>query len=210
MQRSPATSSWTPVLIVGWMALVVAGFGMLWVYSHRPGAAGVSPSMLPASAPVATSPGRPTLLLFAHPGCACTQATLGELERLLTDVGPDRAPVIHVLLCRPDQEDDGWTEGPVRSRAERLAEARVSVDAGGALAREFGVTTSGTALLYGCDGDLLFRGGITASRAHEGANTGRTLLTRLLRDQSVTNAATPVYGCPMVGCDVASASGGGR
>jgi hypothetical protein len=44
---------------------------------------------------------------------------------------------------------------------------------------------------------LRFRGGITGSRGHEGANTGRDALLACLRGSSEEFHTTPVFGCSL-------------
>ena len=70
-------------------------------------------------------------------------------------------------------------------------------------AQTFGVYTSGQTLLYGSDGRLLFKGGITASRGHSGDNAGRTVITALLDGEVIAKnqlpVVTPVFGCSLQG-----------
>ena len=57
---------------------------------------------------------------------------------------------------------------------------RVVNDVEGVEARRFGAQTSGTTSLYSPDGRLLFSGGITSSRGHEGDNAGEDALTQAI------------------------------
>jgi hypothetical protein len=69
----------------------------------------------------------------------------------------------------------------------------------GETARAFGAKTSGFTALYAPDGRLLFHGGITASRGHEGDSAGAAAIVDfvVLGTASVRNTA--VYGCGLVG-----------
>ncbi len=71
----------------------------------------------------------------------------------------------------------------------------VSFDEEGLLAQKFGVETSGHVLLYDGNGQLLFSGGITGLRNHEGANAGRDALLAFSQGQSHRLKETPVFGC---------------
>lgn len=74
-------------------------------------------------------------------------------------------------------------------------------DDGGLEAKRFGATTSGTVLLYDSEGKLLFQGGVTGSRGHEGDNYGLDELRRALtarlpgEDKERIRGALPVFGC---------------
>jgi hypothetical protein len=73
-------------------------------------------------------------------------------------------------------------------------------DDGGVEARRFGVKTSGTVLLYSALGRLLFHGGITGSRGHEGDNYGITRLAAALRGGAGDTAVpvvSRVFGCAL-------------
>jgi hypothetical protein len=54
-------------------------------------------------------------------------------------------------------------------------------------------------VLYGTDGRLLFRGGITGARGHEGDSAGRDAVVALISG-GVSSAAvsTPVFGCQIL------------
>jgi hypothetical protein len=71
------------------------------------------------------------------------------------------------------------------------------VDPGGAIARRLGAHTSGQVLVYGRAGELVFQGGLTAARGHEGANRGRDAIRRLVETGAPTEPETAVFGCPL-------------
>jgi hypothetical protein len=73
----------------------------------------------------------------------------------------------------------------------------VEPDPDGAIAQAFGAYTSGQVLVYGADGGLLFNGGITASRGHEGDNPGRAAIVARLRDQVPAPSTASVFGCAL-------------
>ena len=67
----------------------------------------------------------------------------------------------------------------------------------GTEARRFGVSTSGQTLLYDNAGALLFAGGITGARAHQGDNDGRRSIVALLNRETPARTATNVFGCSL-------------
>ena len=64
-------------------------------------------------------------------------------------------------------------------------------------AKSFGAFTSGQALLYSKDGHLLFTGGITESRGHEGSNEGADAIETFVNHGRLPTSETPVFGCAL-------------
>jgi hypothetical protein len=95
----------------------------------------------------------------------------------------------------------GWERGPLWSEASAIAGARVIVDADERLAALFGAETSGLAALYTGDGRLLYRGGLTPGRGHEGDSFGTDAVAALSQSNSSQAAArqAPVFGCALHG-----------
>jgi hypothetical protein len=135
------------------------------------------------------------LLIFAHPGCPCTGATLGELEALLQETATKAA--VTIIFSTAPGADAASDETALSRRAETIPAVTVRRDIDGIEARRFGAKTSGFTLLYSADGQLLFRGGITDGRGHSGANIGRSAVTALLRGDRAETTSTYVYGCPL-------------
>jgi hypothetical protein len=71
-------------------------------------------------------------------------------------------------------------------------------DQGGVEARRFDVEGSGHVLLYAPSGKLLFSGGITPSRGHEGDNAGRSAIVSLILRGHAPVDHTPVFGCSLL------------
>jgi hypothetical protein len=138
----------------------------------------------------------PTLLLFLHPRCPCSRATLAELERLLAAC-PGRCSV-RIIFVRPPGINSDWEMTALHRAALSIRNTTVISDENGEEAGRFGAATSGLALLYGHDGRLLFHGGLTASRGHEGDNLGRSTLQQLLLGQSANYGTAAVFGCPLL------------
>ncbi len=182
-------------LIVVWGLAVGAGFLLLLGYKNTPGAVGPELTDWPASAEVRPDPACPNLVLFAHPHCPCTRASLEELDRILTrGLRPVRA---RVLFVRPGDFRPGWEQTALWRRAESIPGVEALADPDGAEARHFGARTSGHVLLFGADGRLLFSGGITGSRGHEGDNPGASAVRALLAGDSAARTTAPVFGCAL-------------
>lgn len=184
-----------------WVLAVLGASQWVWSYKTRPGDAGRIPSMWPEDARLARTYGQPTLLIFIHPECLCSRATLHELGRLLTSIGGRVG--VHALFLSPAERTPGWERGTNWDIATDLPGVKVLADEGGAIALRFGVRTSGHALLYDRDGVLRFSGGITPARAHEGSNTGREQIKALVLRGNAEAPTAPVFGCALETTDEA-------
>lgn len=181
-----------------WFLLVLCGVWRLWRYEGTVGQSANAPDHWPLDSSVRRLSGQPTLILFAHPQCPCTRATIGELARLMAH---HRGQVTaNVLMLSPTVRPDDWADTSLWSQAESIPGISVRADSNGEESRRFGAATSGQVLLYSSDGKLLFSGGITESRGHSGDNAGESALDLILSGMANTgpNAArSPVYGCSL-------------
>jgi hypothetical protein len=140
------------------------------------------------------------LVAFIHPLCPCSNATLAELERLLSSKFPADAPPcqVVVVVVTPRHADVTWTGSPLIERFRKLNGAQLVFDAGGVEAERFGAVTSGTILYYDAGGQRRYRGGMTQSRGHEGDNPGKYAIEELLTGHEPTGASIPPFGCRLV------------
>lgn len=193
MRRTKVPWRILAVVILGWSILLLAGFGRLLTYSSVPGPEAPAQPVWPAEARWIRHPERATLVLFLHPQCPCSAATLSELERMLPQLG-GRAD-IHLSFVLPAARTADWARAQLWRRAERFPGVELSVDEGGREAERFGARTSGETYLYAPSGQLLFRGGITSARGHEGDSAGKSAVLAYFRGQPVPVSGTRTFGC---------------
>ena len=182
-------------LAAAWLAVVVGVMALLINYSNSPGSVGATPDRWPAGSRIAFDAGQPNLILFAHPRCPCTRATLGELELLMARCQGRLSA--QVWFIKPAGTTGDWTSTDLWRTAAAIPGVTVHCDDAVAEARRFGAETSGQTLLYDQGGLLLFRGGITISRGHSGDNPGRSALRALLEEKLSNKIQTPVFGCSL-------------
>lgn len=173
------------------------GMGMKRILDHqeKAGDPASAPALWPESSRVRRSIDRLTLVAFAHPRCSCTRATLDELSRLLART-PGRLSA-QLVFAVPAGLSIDWTRSELYRSAQAIPGLGVHLDSSAVEARRFGVSTSGQVLVYDPAGRLLFAGGITPGRAHEGDNAGREAIERLAARQPAEWGTTPVFGCAL-------------
>jgi hypothetical protein len=180
-----------------WLLVMVLGTGWICAHSNTPGVAVPGPQNWPRGSRISVPVNGPVLVMFAHPQCPCTQATMGELEQLMADCqGRLEA---QVWFVKPPGTAENWTNTGLWRAAARIPGVTVYCDANGVEARRFNAVTSGETLLYDQEGHLLFQGGITISRGHVGDNPGLTGLETLVEGKSSVPIKTPVFGCSLFG-----------
>lgn len=187
-------------LILLWLTAAVFGLTRLETLSAAPGTLGQPPMRWQASLSVTLDKTQPTLLMLVHPKCPCTRASLAELNRLQA-LCPGQAAV-SVLFWSPHGYSKTWARTELYEEAKAIPGVQVILDTDGVTARRFGAVTSGETLLYAPSGRLLFHGGLTGSRGHEGDNSGLSAVTALLHGASGAARQTLVYGCPLAGCPI--------
>lgn len=180
--------------MAAWLACVVCGYCFLLTYEGSPGAAAQAATTMPSGTVIQPTKQEFSLVMFVHPQCPCTRASLHELELALT-----RSPKMqtYIVFLHPTDVDSSWVQSDLWNEARTIPNTVLIDDKGGALAARFGVTTSGEVLLYGPSRRLLFSGGITAARGHEGDNEGLNAVVALTNGRPTTVHSTNVFGCSL-------------
>lgn len=184
-------------LSVAWLTMAIAAMTVLTHYGSSPGPVGDVKRTWPAECEIARKSGKLSLLLFAHPKCPCTRATMVELAIVMRHC---REQIdCHVLFLRPSSMPPDWAQTDIWNSASEIPGVTVAVDVDGKEAKRFGAATSGAAVLYDLDGRLLFHGGITASRGHSGSNLARDSIIALARNEKPSLTEAQVFGCELFG-----------
>jgi hypothetical protein len=179
-----------------WAGTVVTGFSIMWRYAAARGSDSQAPASWPSSTALTRDSSRPTLVMFVHPRCPCSRASLVELGHLVARVRGRVAPT--VVFVRPRGADDpDFAKSELRTLATSLPGVALVDDVGGGEARRFGAATSGATLVYDAAGRLTFSGGITAVRGHEGDSFGQERIVALVSGETADRADSPVFGCAL-------------
>lgn len=185
------------VAVIIWLVAIAGGLKVLGDYANAPGAVGQTQSAWPAqSTLVYRRDQKPTLLLFLHPKCPCSEASVGELDALMTKI-QGKAHVLAVFV-----QPQGWTESEIKGgalwkNASSIPGVETVLDADGTEAKRFGALTSGHLIGFDGQGRLAFSGGITASRGHMGDNAGMQAVAEFVNLGKTSIKQTKVFGCSL-------------
>jgi hypothetical protein len=192
---SRRTAWWIPAVAV-WLVIITTGTVALARYKETAGAP-MHPAAetWPAGSKLPRDAERFTLVLFAHPMCPCTRATIGELARLQPVIADKTR--IEVVFVRPEGTPDEWAKSDLWTRAREIPGVEVLEDREGVEAKRFGAETSGQAALFDASGALVFRGGITPARGHEGDSAGQDRIRAIIAGEDPELRESPVFGCAL-------------
>lgn len=195
-------TAFRPFLITGLAVVsifsVVLGARGLLAFDHGPGEVGSVPARWPSASAVERRLDGPELLVFLHPSCSCSVATVNEIRSLgLSAMQPRSAPEVTMFFAGMSREES--QSSALWKQARQIPGAHVIWDEEGRESKLFGALTSGIALLYSSRGELLFHGGVTGSRGHEGDNYGLARLAEAIRTGREVSAPGFVFGCALFG-----------
>ena len=170
-----------------WLAAAVGGPLFMFAYESQAAPAPAIAASWPDRVGLARNPNGFSLVLAVHPKCSCTRATVAELNKLM--LGWNGKVRAVALVAKPFELPDLWSQTDVTARLRAIPNVEVVRDLGGAKASAFGAQSSGQTLLYDAAGRLVFAGGITAFRDHEGPSVGGEALKQLVAGNDATTAS---------------------
>jgi len=99
-----------------------------------------------------------------------------------------------------------WTENELVQLATDSDHLKVHFDTDDRLANAFDAETSGLCVIHSLDGRVLFRGGITPSRGHEGSSSAQRTMAKCIEQigqasslrkptEQLATEIFPVFGC---------------
>ena len=164
-------------------------------YELRAGAPGVAQDSWPRDNFVNQNETSATLIMAVHPQCPCTEASIYELNRLMTRCqGRLRTTA---LFIKPQTMPEAWARTKRFDAVNAIPGAHAEIDVDGAECERFGMQTSGDIRLFDRAGKLLFSGGITEFRGHAGDNASFDAAVAAIESGAPASVSTPVFGCPL-------------
>jgi hypothetical protein len=183
------------LLAAAWVIAVGSGLWAMFEYEMTPGEVAATPVVWPAASVLDLHRGHPTFVMFVHPHCPCTRASLDELMILATR--RDKLMKTIVVFLKPTRFEQDWEKTDLWKTAASIPGATLFSDVAGKEIGRFGATVSGESLLYDPAGNLIFHGGITPSRGHRGDNAGLFAVEALVAGEATSLRQTPVFGCSL-------------
>lgn len=180
-----------------WLAAMAGGWALLQSHEYTPGerprheAAGRGHHLeiLPGN-------GQPVVFFFAHPRCPCTLNSFSELNDVLARHPAAKAMVVFTV---PQAADTRWLDTTLVRQTNAHPRMEAIFDRGGFIANAFGAAISGTTMVFDADGKLVYHGGLTSSRSHEGSGPGVPDLHEALSGSPrVELAEHEVFGCRLI------------
>ena len=188
------------ILSTIWASVVIVGIGLTADFQLRPTSSAAqstqeAPARFPDSLQLAQANDIPTLVMFLHPFCPCSRASLSEMRKLLTECRNDVTTYIFFYSSphfhQPIEETMLWRQ------AAGIPKVTVLSDQEGKVARVFGAHTSGSIFVYDGTSRLAFSGGITRSRGDVGKNAGADAVLLCLNGHQCDFHQHAVFGCPL-------------
>lgn len=183
-------------LIAFWVGVICLGFVQIYDYTNQPGEQGQPPLVLPQISNFEKS-NLPKLIFFAHPQCPCSHAGLQELSKILSKL--EGRIDTHIVFHHPKEMSLEWVKSSLWKKAKQLKGAAVTIDTDGKMVELFRPKTSGQVYLYsnGEQRPLIYSGGVTSTRGHEGDNTGSDAIVNWVLHKKVVPSKFAVFGCSL-------------
>lgn len=191
------SSSWLVFhtsLGLAWFGAAILGWSAMLQHTYQP-----QPTEKPASqwpkTKLAVKTDGVRIVVFAHPFCPCTQATLNSLDESLSRLPSHTS--LHIVFCTAGFDDQQVALSQTMAFARRIPQVDVYCDEDGEETRLFGAKVSGEVFAFDFHGRRVFHGGVTVGRGHRGESAGQKMLERLVLGQSVSVGSTRVFGCAL-------------
>jgi hypothetical protein len=102
-----------------------------------------------------------------------------------------------VLFSKPGGNTAEVRSSDLWKKAATIPGVSTLYDHDGAEMERFGGQVSGQTMLYDLEGRLVFKGGITSGRGHQGYNDGADAVIRRVTGRLEAASNTPVFGCTL-------------
>jgi hypothetical protein len=178
-----------------WLCVTAIGFFYLNQYANKAGTPATVASTWPVGSSLVLPNNMPTLVMFLHPMCPCSEASVAELARLLPSTLGKMRHV--VLFYQPKSKTAAWTKSTLWQDVAKMPGVEIITDWDGLEADIFGSKTSGQVYVYDSNGVLAYSGGITPSRGHMGDSPGRAAILSIAKNQPNSIQTADVFGCSL-------------
>lgn len=177
---------------VVWLLFLIAGGAWLYVYETTSQPTERKIKAWPESSGLERKRNLESVVVFLHPRCPCTRATVVSLAEL-AKTGPAREIVC--VFWIPEGAGAEWRGTGNVEEARRHSGFQVVFDPGGKERALFGARTSGEVFVFDPKGRLRLQGGITPRRGMADALYCRETMRRAQEGKGIV--CTEAFGCPL-------------
>ncbi len=179
--------------LIIWIVVIAFGYKILINYEFKPTSALESIQEFPQESQFTLDPKLATLFIFIHPHCPCSRASIEELSKLLA--GFQNKLKVIAIFTKPKGVNASWIKTDLWHKVKSLPNVEMFIDYENHEAKIFKANSSGEVFLFKPNGNLVFHGGITSSRGHEGDNKGRSTISHYLSTGEIKDKQTFTFGC---------------
>jgi hypothetical protein len=172
-----------------WLFGIIHFSLQMMAFDSTPGARAEAPPLWPAQSTISHVAGRKVLVMFIHPECSCSHASLEQLALLENLLGGQLTARVVLWHSGSSAASGRW-----RQRADAVP---VVDDRDGREARIFGAKTSGQTMIYNEYGRLIYAGGLTVLRGEAGGERALQDIARVIKESRNSGVERPVFGCPI-------------
>ena len=178
------------MLTIAWGVTVLSG--MIAVTRHA-GRVDVTRTLTANSSVADTSMLQPhSVYLFINPACPCSRSSQINFERLRVS---NRDWNFYLVVVQRENYRASEIPGSLPF-FDATTEATVVNDPG-EISESLAAHTSGQVIVVDDQMQILFNGGITPARGHQGDCRGMLLVQQILRGESRSVEKSPVFGCAL-------------
>ena len=180
-----------------WLLLVGIGFTVLMMYENTAGTTRQLIPSWPGGGTIRPDWRQPTLVMFVHPQCPCSRASVSELSELMEKFSKQLKT--YVLFYKPSSFPYAWAKSDLWLTLQHTPGVTLVEDRDGIEAKRFHASISGQVFFYNKKQELLFSGGLTSTRGQIGYSAGRAFIERFITNEKRgQTTSTPVFGCPII------------
>ncbi len=178
-----------------WLASVSYGLGFLYNYSLKPANMQQVLKNWPEESKIKFAKNQANLVLFLHPHCQCSEASLAELQKIQAQF--HKKFKTHLVFILPEGTEQDWIHTKLWKKSQNLANTELIIDKSLQEAKVFASTSSGQVYLFNKERELIFLGGITSARGHQGDSIGNSAIKAYFRSGNMSVEKAPSFGCSL-------------
>lgn len=184
------------VIISIWVGSIIWSTKAMLIFQFTPGKMGKVFNDFPQKSKLVLDQTLPTLILFLHPKCTCSKASVEEIKIIKSSIKKEFKLIAVVQTASLKLTDE---LEKLKEELSTLPHSTIVNDSYSFETNLFSVKTSGQIYIYSSFGELIYTGGSTSSRGTSSPSELRRTIASILETnkkphQLITKS---IYGCEM-------------